>query len=135
VRVITVNPELKRTLDQFVYGALTQGTELVHTMRDLKRTKMVEEVTRQRWSQKNQQLKSGGVLTVEHARKIVTQKEDDALGKARKLVERADMQLRNMYKKLFAEAAKVTRKYRLDGRLEPLYIVDQEGNGQSLRRG
>ena len=77
-----VNPELKRTLDKFICRALTQGTELLHTMRDLKRTKMVEEVTRQRWSQKNQQLKSGGVLTVEHARKIVTQKEDDALRKA-----------------------------------------------------
>ena len=57
------------------------------------------------------------------------------MGKARKLVERADAQTRNMYKKLFAEAAKVARKYRLDGRLEPLYIVDQEGNGRSLRRG
>jgi hypothetical protein len=130
-----VNPELKRTLDRFVRGALTQGTELLHTMRDLKRTKVAEEITRQRRSQKNQQLKSGGVLTVEHARKIVRQKEDDALGKARKLVERADAQTRNMYKKLFAEAAKVARKYRLDGRLEPLYIVDQEGNGRSLRRG
>ena len=130
-----VNPELKRTLDQFVRGALTQGTELLHTMRDLKRTKMAEEITRQRRSQKNQQLKSGGVLTVEHARKIVVQKEDDALGKARKLVERADIQLRNMYKKLFAETAKVARKYRLDGRLEPLYIIDQEGNGRFLRRG
>jgi hypothetical protein len=104
-------------------------------MQDLKRTKMAEEIARQRRSQKNQQLKSGGVLTVEHARKIVRQKEDDALGKARKLVERADIQVRNTYKKLFAEAAKVARKYRLDGRLEPLYIVDQEGNGRSLRRG
>ena len=84
---------------------------------------------------KESTIKVWGVFTVEHAHKIVTQKEDDALGKARKLVERADMQLRNMYKKLFAEAAKVTRKYRLDGRLEPLYIVDQEGNGRSLRRG
>ena len=31
----------------------------------------------------------------------VKQKEDDMLGKARKLVERADTQIRNMYKKLF----------------------------------
>ena len=93
-----VNPELKKTLDRFVHGALTQGTELLHTMRDLKRTKVAEEITRQRRSQKNQQLKSGGVLTVEHARKIVRQKEDDALGKARKLVEQADAQTRNMYK-------------------------------------
>ncbi|KJZ76545.1 hypothetical protein HIM_03881 [Hirsutella minnesotensis 3608] len=65
------NPALKRTLDQFVRGALTQGTELLYTMRDLKRTKMAEEVTRRRRSQKNQQLKAGGVLTVDHARKIV----------------------------------------------------------------
>jgi hypothetical protein len=57
------------------------------------------------------------------------------LGKARKLVERADTQIRNMYKKLFMEAAKVACKYRLNRRLEPLYIVDQEGNGRYLRRG
>ena len=130
-----VNPELKRTLDKFVRGALTQGTELLHTMRDLKRTKVAEEISRQRRSQKNQQLKSGRVLTVEHARKIVKQKENDMLGKARKLIELADVQIRNMYKKLFTEAAKVARKYRLDGRLEPLYIIDQEGNGWSLCRG
>jgi hypothetical protein len=119
-----VNPELKKTLDKFVRRVLTQGTELLHTMRDLKRTKVAEEISRQRRSQKNQQLKSGGVLTVEHAHKIVKQKEDDMLGKVRKLVECADAQIRNMYKKLFAEAAKVARKYRLDGRLKPLYIMD-----------
>jgi ribosomal protein L11 len=47
---------------------------------------MAEEVMRQRRSQRNQQLKSGGVLTVEHARKIARQKEDDALEKARKVM-------------------------------------------------
>jgi hypothetical protein len=49
------NPELKRTLDQFGRGALTQGTELLHTMPDLKRTKLAEEikVTRPWRSQKN----------------------------------------------------------------------------------
>ncbi|KJZ75905.1 hypothetical protein HIM_04729 [Hirsutella minnesotensis 3608] len=104
------NPALKRTLDQFVRGALTQGTELLYTMRDLKRTKMAEEVTRRRRSQKNQQLKAGGVLTVDHARKIVRQKDDDALEKARKIVERADAQMRNMYKKWFGEAAKAPVK-------------------------
>jgi hypothetical protein len=50
-----VNPELKRTLDKFVRGALTQGTELLHTMCDLKRTKVAEKISRQRRSQKNQQ--------------------------------------------------------------------------------
>ena len=90
---------------------------------------MAEEISRQRRSQKNQQLKSGRVLTVEHARKIVKQKENDMLGKARKLIELADVQIRNIYKKLFTEAAKVARKYRLDGHLELLYIVDQERNG------
>jgi hypothetical protein len=44
----------------------------------------------------------------------MTQKKDNALGKARKLVEHANMQLRNIYKKLFAEVAKVTCKYRLN---------------------
>ena len=72
---------------------------------------------------------------MEHARKIVRQKEDDTLEKARKVVERADAQIRNMYRKCFGEAAKIVRRYRLGGRLEPLYIVDQEGNGRSPRRG
>jgi hypothetical protein len=130
-----INLELKRTLDQFVHGALTQGTELLHMMRDLKHTKMAEEVICQCRNQKNQQLKSGRVLTVEHAHKIVRQKKDDTLEKARRVVECADAQVRNVYKKLFAEAAKLARKYRLDGRLEPLYIIDQEGNGRFLRRG
>ena len=97
-------------------------------MQDLKYTKMAEEVTRQQGSQKNQQLKSGRVLTVEHACKIVRQREDDALEKAKKVVERTDMQIKNMYRKCFREAAKIARRYRLDRRLEPLYIVDQEGN-------
>ena len=130
-----VNPELKRTLDKFVCRALIQGTELLHTMRDLKRTKIAEEVTRQQQSQTNQQLKSGGVFTVEHACKNVRQKEDDTLEKARKVVERADAQIKNMYRKCFGEAAKIACGYRLGGRLEPLYIIDQEGNGRSLRRG
>jgi hypothetical protein len=51
------------------------------------------------------------------------------LEKARKLIEHADAQIKNMYKKLFTEVAKVARKYRLDGHLELLYIVDQERNG------
>jgi hypothetical protein len=86
-----VNPELKRTLDKFVHGALTQGIELLDTMQDLKRTKMAKEVTRQQGSQKNQHLKSGGVLTVEHAYKIVRHEEDDALEKTKKVVEHTDM--------------------------------------------
>jgi hypothetical protein len=97
-------------------------------MRDLKRTKIAEEVTRQQQSQTNQQLKSGGVLTVEHAHKIVRQKEDDTLEKARKVVERTDAQIKNMYRKCFGEAAKIARGYRLGRQLEPLYIIDQEGN-------
>ena len=96
---------------------------------------MAEEVTHQRRSQKNQQLKSGGVLTVEHARKIVRQKEDDMLEKARKVVEGADAQIKNMYRKCFGEVVKIARRYRLGGRLKLFYIVDQEGNGRSLRRG
>jgi hypothetical protein len=60
-------------------------------------------------------LKSGGVLTVERAHKIVRQKEDDSLEKARRVVERADAQVRNVYKKLFTEGAKLACKYRLDG--------------------
>ena len=43
------------------------------------------------WSQKNQQLKSGRVLTVEHTHKIVRQKKDNMLEKARKVVEHADV--------------------------------------------
>jgi hypothetical protein len=40
---------------------------------------------------KESTIKVWGVFTVEHAHKIVTQKKDDALGKARKLVEHTDI--------------------------------------------
>jgi ElaB/YqjD/DUF883 family membrane-anchored ribosome-binding protein len=56
---------------------------------------------------KKQQLKSGGVLTVEHAQKIVRQKEDDVLEKARNAVERADAQIKNTYRKCFGERQKL----------------------------
>jgi hypothetical protein len=83
---------------------------------------------------KNSTIKSGGVLTVKYAHKIVRQ-EDDMLEKVRKVVECADAQMKNMYRIWIGEAAKVACKYRLNGRLELLYIADQEGIGWSLCRG
>ena len=92
------------------------------------------EVTPQHQSQKNQQLNLVECSTVKYAHEIVRQ-EDDTLEMVRKVVECADAQMKNMYRIWIGEAAKVARKYRLNGRVEPLYIADQEGIGWSLRRG
>jgi hypothetical protein len=64
---------------------------------------------------KNTPLQSGGVLTVEQGRRMVVQRQEDAVAKARQLVQAVELKDRNVRKKVFFEAAKVTRKWRLIG--------------------
>ncbi|ODA78131.1 hypothetical protein RJ55_06735 [Drechmeria coniospora] len=71
-------------------------------------------------SMKNKQLQSGGVLTVVQARGMVREMKNDELAKARRVVERAEKQHHNGCKKWFMEAAKISRKWRIEGRLQPI---------------
>ena len=40
-----------------------------------------------------------------------------------------------MAKRVFEDSAKIARKKRLSGKLEPLYIIDKLGGSHLLRRG
>ncbi|KFG81468.1 transposase [Metarhizium anisopliae] len=130
-----LQPALKTEMDRFIRGALVQSTELRQTMRDLARTKMAEDLRKQRKVGKNRPLQSGGVITVSDGRRMVRQSDKNALEAARQMVERAAVRSRNALKRQFEATAKIARKKRLDGVLEPLYIVDAEGCGRYLRRG
>ncbi|KAF5132924.1 hypothetical protein E5D57_003546 [Metarhizium anisopliae] len=130
-----LQPALKTEMDRFIRGALVQSTELRQTMRDLARTKMAEDLRKQRKVGKNRPLQSGGVITVSDGRRMVRQSDKNALEAARLMVERAATRSRNALKRQFEATAKIARKKRLDGVLEPLYIVDAEGCGRYLRRG
>ena len=129
-----LQPALKTEMDRFIRGALVQSTELRQTMRDLARTKMAEDLRKQRKVGKNRPLQSGGVITVSDGRRMVRQSDKNALEAARQMVERAAVRSRNALKRQFEATAKIARKKRLDGVLEPLYIVDAEGCGRYLRR-
>ncbi|KJZ70102.1 hypothetical protein HIM_10505 [Hirsutella minnesotensis 3608] len=129
-----LDDEFKDDIDRFLSGALAQGTELVHTLRDLGRTQLAEQTAKRRRSLKNKQLQSGGVLTVAQARGMVQEMKNDELAKARRVVERAEKQHYNGCKKWFMEAAKISRKWRIEGRLQPMYVIDYPGSGRLLRR-
>ena len=67
-------------------------------------------------------------------RAIVQQKEEDTVAKARRVVEAADVRARNRVKKTYSEAAKLARKWRLDGRLAPASIHEADKPVRLLRR-
>ena len=61
---------------------------------------------------------------------MVKQKDDDALAKARRLIEAADKKFKLQYKKWFAEAAKEARSWRNHGILQPCEVYE---DGKSVR--
>lgn len=126
--------ELSYNLSRFIRGSLINAAELIQTKRDLGRTKKAKIMAQRRRAMKNRPLQSGGTLSVEEARKMVVQRDDEDLYKARKLVEAADRRDRNRFKKAFSEAAKTARKWRMDKVLDALEICDEKGV-RYLRRG
>jgi len=66
---------------------------------------------------------------------MVQENKDNDLRRAREIVERAKTRHHNAVKRAVFEAAKKARKWRLESRLEPLYIVDSIGCGRIVRRG
>lgn len=120
-------------IDQFIRGAISLATELVQTKRDLARTRYAEQVARQRRASRNQQLQTGGVLTVHEGRRIIQQREEDSLVKARRLVEAADAKERSARRKWYKAAAKVARDWRLNGRLQRCEVIDASLGKRWLR--
>jgi hypothetical protein len=76
---------------------------------------------------KNRPLQTGGILSVHDARKMVQQKVVDDVERARQVVEAADKKAHNYTKRVFFEAAKKARKWRLNSILKPLEIWDEKG--------
>jgi hypothetical protein len=125
---------LSNNISRFVKGSLISATELIQVKRDLGRTRYAEQVQKQRKAMKNTPLQSGGVLTVEQGRRMVVQRQEDAVAKARQLVQAAELKDRNARKKLFFEAAKVARKWRLTGQLAPAEVCETGVGSRLLKR-
>jgi hypothetical protein len=82
-----LDDEFKYNLGRFMRGSLIAATELVQTKRDLSRTKAAELASLNRRAMKNRPLKSGGVLSVDDGRGMVTQRAENDILKAKRLIE------------------------------------------------
>ena len=122
---------LSNNISRFVKGSLISATELIQVKRDLGRTRYAEQVQKQRKAMKNTPLQSGGVLTVEQGRRMVVQRQEDAVAKARQLVQAAELK---DYKIFFFEAAKVARKWRLTGQLAPVEVCETGVGSRLLKQ-
>jgi hypothetical protein len=83
---------------------------------------------------KNTPLQSGGVLTVAEGRRMVQQREEDQVAKAMRVIEAAELKLKNATKKNAFEAAKKARKWRLTGVLLPAEVHETGLSCRVLRR-
>jgi hypothetical protein len=126
---------LRNNIERLIGGSIANTAELIQTKRDLGRTKLAQELKKRQKAQKNVQLQTGGVLTVEDGRDMVHKRVESELAKARKMVEVAEEKRIRTAKRVFEEVAKVARKKRRTSKLEPLYIVDSLGGGRELVRG
>lgn len=70
----SLEPEFAYKISRFIRDLLIDATELIQTKRDLGRTRAAEEISKQRKAVNNRPLKSGGVLSAQDGRKMVSQK-------------------------------------------------------------
>jgi hypothetical protein len=129
-----LDPVFADNINRFIRGGLSLATELIQTKRDLGRTKLAEQVAKQRRAAKNSALQSGGVLTIEQGREMVRQRGEDELAKARRLVEAAEQRAYNQRKRCFEDAARKARMLRHIGRLPRAEVVDSEFGSRLLKR-
>lgn len=130
-----LDDELSYNLSRFIRGSLIAATELIQTKRDLSKTKKAERANQLRRASKNKPLKSGGILTVEEGRRMSDKAGADEIARARRLVEAAEKKAHNNAKKVFFEAAKKARSWRISGQLKPLEIWDSNRGYRVVRRG
>lgn len=114
-------------MGRFIRASLTSAAELIQTKRDLGATQMAQAVARARRAAKGRPLQSGGVLTVADGRQMVQRRDDEALTKAKRMVEAAKQKFHNHRKRTIVEAAKAARNWYSTGRLKPAEIVDGSG--------
>ena len=129
-----VDEERAADIQRFIRGSLINATELIQTKRDLHRTQFAQEVAKRHRALKHSSLKAGGVLTVAQGRQMVQRREDEALAKARRVVEAAEVRAHNKMKAAFFDAAKLARKWRLTGILEPAFVCESGKSERTLRR-
>jgi hypothetical protein len=129
-----LDDDFAHNISKFIKGSLVLATELVQTKRDLGKTRLAQSIQKQRRAMKNTVLQSGGILTVAEGRRMVLQKEVDAVEKARKLVEASDKRERNRIKNIFGDAAKKARAWRTVGKLSPAEIYEENKPMRLLKR-
>ncbi|OAQ57289.2 DDE superfamily endonuclease [Pochonia chlamydosporia 170] len=129
-----LDPEFAHDIGRFIRGSLISATELLQTKRDLGRTQYAQRVQKQRRAMKNSPLQSGGVLTVAGAGHMVRQREEDAVAKARRMVQAADEKAIKVVKRVIFEAAKVARKWRMSGKLKPAVVYESGLFPRALKR-
>lgn len=128
------NPELRTRIEKMISAGQANTAELIATKRDLGRTKLATEARKARKAQRNTQLQSGGVLNIEEARHMVQKRQETELEQAQKIVDKAEEKQKRKAIKWREEAAKYARRWRRNGTLQPLYIVDNIGSGRFVIR-
>lgn len=113
-----LDPSFRHDISRFLRGSLVNAAELLQTKRDLGRTRYAERIQKQRRAMKNYTLQSGGRLQVGDGRKMVVQRQEDEVAKARRVVEAAELKYRNALKRCYFEAAKKARLWRTSGILQ-----------------
>ncbi|KAI1106884.1 hypothetical protein F4804DRAFT_299367 [Jackrogersella minutella] len=129
-----ITPEAARDINRIVKASISNTAELILAKRDLGRARNAERVRKQRRAVKNTPLKSGGVLTGADDRAMVKQREDNLLEEARRIVEAAELKLKNDHKKWYFEAAKKARKWRIIGKLDPAVVYETGKKCKYLKR-
>lgn len=85
-----LHPALKTRLLPLLRGAQIQAIAGAEAVEELKDSTVVAAASRARGLQKRSSLQRGGVLTTANARRMVQNREDDEIEKAKKIIERAD---------------------------------------------
>ena len=129
-----LDPKLSQDLGRFIKGSLSLVSELIQTKRDLGKTRLAERLVKQRRALKNTQLKSGGVLTIAEGRYMVRQREEDEVERAKKVIEAAELRVRNARKRFFSEVAKEARRWRSIGKLDRALVYDSDHGWRLLKR-
>ncbi|KAI1098084.1 hypothetical protein F4804DRAFT_138153 [Jackrogersella minutella] len=129
-----ITPKAARDINRIVKASISNPAKLIQTKRDLGRTRYAERIRKQRRAVNNTPLESGGVLTVADGRAMVKQREDNLLEKARRMMEAAELNLKNDHKKWYFEAAKKARKWRTIGKPDPEVVYQTGKKCKYLKR-
>ena len=72
-----LDTNLTHKIENFIYGAQVQATQLIQIKEDLSRTKLAESARQMARAEKNRQLQHGGIMSVDDARNKIQKKKVD----------------------------------------------------------